>query len=83
MSTTPPAIDVPPVESISRTEFAGREHLGTAGPVTALPDNPVIESWRERPRRGWRGRYWTYRPDQTGALRLHPLNVARRTRTTR
>lgn len=82
MSTTPPAIDVTAVESISRSELAGREHLGTAGPVTALADNPVIERWREQVR-GWRGRFWTYRPDETGALRLYPLNVARRSRTAR
>ncbi|MGW5456260.1 hypothetical protein [Nocardia sp. NPDC003979] len=82
MSTTPPAIETSAVESISRSEFAGREHLGTAGPVTAFADNPVTESWREQ-FQGWRGRYWTYRPDQTGALRLYPLNVARRSRTTR
>ncbi|NKX91593.1 hypothetical protein [Nocardia coubleae] len=82
MSTTPPAIDVTVVESISRSEFAGREHLGTAGPATMLADNPVIELWCEQAR-GWRGRFWTYRPDETGALRLYPLNVARRSRTTR
>ncbi|MFF0546518.1 hypothetical protein ACFYTF_27145 [Nocardia thailandica] len=82
MSTSPPAIDVTAVESISRSEFAGREHLGTAGPVTALADNPVTEAWREQ-FRGWRGRYWTYYPDKTGALQLYPLNLARRSRTTR
>ncbi|MEV0334503.1 hypothetical protein [Nocardia sp. NPDC050717] len=82
MSTTSPTIDAPAVESISRSEFAGREHLGTAGPVTVLVNNPVIESWREQ-FRGWRGRYWTYRPDESGALGLYPLNVARRSRTTR
>ncbi|MBF6215090.1 hypothetical protein IU487_29230 [Nocardia puris] len=80
MSTTP-AIDATAVESISRTEFAGREHLGTAGPVTALADNPVTEAWSVQ-FRGWRGRYWTYHPDETGALQLYPLNVARRSRTT-
>ncbi|MEV0684766.1 hypothetical protein AB0I35_12965 [Nocardia sp. NPDC050378] len=80
MSTTSPTIDATTVESISRTEFAGREHLGTAGPVTALTDNAVIGSWREQ-FRGWRGRYWTYRSDETGALRLYPLNVSRRSRT--
>lgn len=82
MSPTSPAVDAATVESISRTDFAGREHLGTAGPVTALTEDPVIERWREQ-FRGWRGRYWTYRSDETGALRLYPLNVSRRSRTTR
>ncbi|MGW5315487.1 hypothetical protein [Nocardia thailandica] len=69
-------------ESISRADYAHREHLGTAGPVSALGENPVIAEWTDRYPQ-WRGRYWGYRSDSdTGALLLFPLNVRRRTRTT-
>lgn len=66
-----------PIESITTRDLAHRIHLGTAGPVTALGDDPVIERWREQfP--SWRGKHWTYRADNADTLRLHPLNVTRR-----
>lgn len=76
-TTADPAV----VESISRTDYTHREHLGLAGTVAALDGDPVLSRWAEQfP--DWRGRHWTYRPDgPTGALLLFPLNVRRRTRT--
>ncbi len=69
-----------PVESISTSDLANRVHLGTAGPVTALGEDPVIERWRAQfP--GWRGKHWTYRATDADTLRLHPLNVTRNRRT--
>ena len=85
ISSPAPVIDTghdPAVlESISRSDYTHREHLGLAGPTTALEGNPVLERWSaEFPH--WRARYWTYRPDpDTGALLLFPLNVRRRTHT--
>ncbi|MFI5501110.1 hypothetical protein ACIA5E_18785 [Nocardia asteroides] len=79
-TTDVPASTPVEVESITTSELAGRVHLGTAGPITALGEDPVIERWREQfPR--WRGKHWTYRADDTTVLRLHPLNVTRNRRT--
>ena len=68
------------VDSIERAEFVRREHLGTAGPISTLPDEEAIGRWRaDYPR--WRGRYWTYIADNDGVvLRLRPVNVARAAR---
>ncbi|MEU4648603.1 MULTISPECIES: hypothetical protein [Nocardia] len=67
------------VDSIERAEFVKREHLGTAGPISALTDETAIAGWRaDYPR--WRGRHWTYTADNDGVLRLRPVNVARATR---
>lgn len=75
-----PTVDVV-VESVPRNEFALREHLGTAGVIADLGEDPVVDRWRsEAP--SWRGKHWSYRPDTDGALRLFPINVARVTRTT-
>ncbi|MFJ2834293.1 hypothetical protein ACIO52_02910 [Nocardia sp. NPDC087230] len=82
MTATTPT-DAPttaPVESISTIDLANRVHFGTAGPVTELGEDPVIERWRQQfP--GWRGKHWTYRADDSDTLRLHPLNVTRNRRT--
>ncbi|MEV0774063.1 hypothetical protein [Nocardia salmonicida] len=68
------------VDSIERAEFVRREHLGTAGPISTLPDEAAITRWRaDYPR--WRGRHWIYIADNDGVvLRLRPINVARATR---
>ncbi|MFF2396352.1 hypothetical protein [Nocardia sp. NPDC058114] len=68
------------VDSIERTEFIRREHLGTAGPISAVPDEATIARWRaDYPR--WRGRHWTYTAGNDGVLlRLRPVNVARAAR---
>ncbi|MGW6421423.1 hypothetical protein ACWF82_02005 [Nocardia sp. NPDC055053] len=69
-----------PVESITTSDLTNRVHLGTAGPVAALGEDPVIERWREQfP--SWRGKHWTYRADDADTLRLHPLNITRTRRT--
>ncbi|MFC9871751.1 hypothetical protein [Nocardia salmonicida] len=80
-SQTDPATTATPdvVESIERAEFVRREHLGTAGPSSTLPDEAATARWRaDYPR--WRGRHWTYIADNDGLLRLRPVNVARATR---
>ncbi|MFD5179360.1 hypothetical protein ACFWM1_26370 [Nocardia sp. NPDC058379] len=82
MSATTPteAPTTTPVESISTSDLANRVHLGTAGPVTALGEDPALARWRQQfP--GWRGKHWTYRGDDADTLRLLPLNVARNRRT--
>ena len=68
------------VDSIERAEFVRREHLGTAGPTSTLPDERAIDQWRaDYPQ--WRGRHWTYIADNDSAvLRLRPVNVARASR---
>jgi hypothetical protein len=68
------------VDSIEHAEFIRREHLGTAGPISTLPDEAAITRWRaDYPR--WRGRHWTYIDDNDGVLlRLRPINVARAAR---
>lgn len=68
------------VDSIERSEFVRREHLGTAGPISAIPDEAATTRWRaDYPR--WRGRHWTYAADDDGVLlHLRPVNVARATR---
>ncbi|APE37111.1 hypothetical protein BOX37_27865 [Nocardia mangyaensis] len=81
-SPTDPATTTAPdvVDSIERAEFVRREHLGTAGPISTLPDEGTITRWRaDHPR--WRGRHWTYIGDSDGVvLRLRPVNVARAAR---
>ncbi|PKV81075.1 hypothetical protein [Nocardia fluminea] len=81
-SPTDPATTAAPgvIDSIERAEFIRREHLGTAGPISTLPDEAAIARWRaDYPR--WRGRHWTYTADNDGvSLRLRPVNVARATR---
>ncbi|MGW6425142.1 hypothetical protein ACWF82_20915 [Nocardia sp. NPDC055053] len=83
MSTTTTDTDtstIDPVESISNSDLARRVHLGTAGPITELGEDPVIARWRAQfP--GWRGRHWTYRATDADTLRLHPLNVTHNRRT--
>ncbi|MEV4158466.1 hypothetical protein AB0J48_36155 [Nocardia salmonicida] len=75
-TTTAPGL----IDSIERAEFIRREHLGTAGPISALPDEAAISHWHEDYPR-WRGRHWTYTADNDGRLlRLRPVNVARATR---
>ncbi|MFD3427434.1 hypothetical protein [Nocardia fluminea] len=77
-ATTTAAPDV--VDSIERAEFLRREHLGTAGPISTLPDQAAITRWRANYPR-WRGRHWIYTADNDGVvLRLRPVNVARAAR---
>lgn len=64
------------VEQVSRRDFDRQVHRGHAGAVADIESASVIERWRTvHP--DWRGRYWTYIPDDHGVLRLRPLNVAR------
>lgn len=83
MTATTTETDTPtndPIESISTSDLANRVHLGTAGSVSDLGEDPVIERWGQQfP--SWRGKYWTYRATDADTLRLHPLNVTRNRRT--
>ncbi|GAD83396.1 hypothetical protein FEK33_17430 [Nocardia asteroides NBRC 15531] len=55
-ATDPAAPTTDPIESITTSDLAHRVHLGTAGPVTALGEDPVIERWRAQfP--SWRGKH--------------------------
>ena len=66
------------VASLSRAEYDILERRGTAGPATAFADPAVTDRWRES-HSGWRGRHWACLDDETGVLRLHPINVTRAT----
>ncbi|MEU6559409.1 hypothetical protein [Nocardia nova] len=64
------------VVSLTRAEYEPLERRGTAGTVPALDDAAVTDPWRAA-HNGWRGRYWAFLGDETGVLRLHPVNVTR------
>ncbi|MBB5916774.1 hypothetical protein BJY24_005686 [Nocardia transvalensis] len=64
-------------DTISRDDYVLGEHLGSAGPATALGE-ATIERWRaEHP--DWQGKHWTYTdPDNLGARFLTPINITPR-----
>ncbi|MGV9678826.1 hypothetical protein ACWDSJ_26380 [Nocardia sp. NPDC003482] len=67
------------VASVSRSEFEQLAHRGRAGDATDLESSPALDDWRaEQP--DWRGRHWTYTEDESGVLRLAPLNLTRTAR---
>ncbi|MEV3965204.1 hypothetical protein AB0M34_30705 [Nocardia sp. NPDC050193] len=71
----------PVPRTLTRTDYERLEHFGYAGPATALTDTTASDRWQQEfPE--WRARHWAYLDDETGVLRLAPVNLARRTTDT-
>ncbi|RDI45317.1 hypothetical protein [Nocardia mexicana] len=64
-----------PASTVTRSEFERLAHRGLAGDAPVL-ESAAAERWRAE-HSGWRGRHWTYVEDESGVLRLQPLNVSR------